>query len=95
VVPPTSRIDSGSRARRQARAGDRLYCGHRLATARLLAAEGAAVVVNGRTESRVGQAVDEIRSHVAGAQVSGVAADLGNAEGCQRVSTACAKSTYW
>jgi len=56
-----------------------------LATARLLAAEGAAVVVNGRTESRVGQAVDEIRSQVAGARVSGVAADLGNAEGCHRV----------
>jgi len=56
-----------------------------LATARLLAAEGASVVVNGRTESRVAQAVDEIRRQVAGAQVSGVAADLGGAEGCQRV----------
>jgi NAD(P)-dependent dehydrogenase (short-subunit alcohol dehydrogenase family) len=56
-----------------------------LATARLLAAEGASVVVNGRTESRVAEALEKIRSQVAGAQASGVAADLGSAEGCQRV----------
>ena len=40
-----------------------------LATARLLAAEGAIVTVNGRTERRVSAAVDAIRQHVPAARV--------------------------
>ena len=56
-----------------------------LATARLLAAEGAAVIVNGRTERRVAAAVDEIRQRVPGAQVDGIAADLSNAAGSETV----------
>lgn len=55
------------------------------AAARLLAAEGAEVVVNGRTEARVGEAVRAIQEAVEGARVRGVAADLGTAEGCQAV----------
>jgi NAD(P)-dependent dehydrogenase (short-subunit alcohol dehydrogenase family) len=46
-----------------------------------LAAEGAHVVVNGRTEARVTTALNEIRKTVAGANVRGVAADLGTAAG--------------
>jgi NAD(P)-dependent dehydrogenase (short-subunit alcohol dehydrogenase family) len=56
-----------------------------LATARLLAAEGAIVTINGRTERRVSAAVDEIRRRVPGAQVDGIAADLSNAAGAEAV----------
>jgi NAD(P)-dependent dehydrogenase (short-subunit alcohol dehydrogenase family) len=47
-----------------------------LAIARALAAEGAQVIVNGRTQARVDQAVKEV-----GALATGVAADLGTAAG--------------
>ena len=53
-----------------------------LAAAGALAREGARVVVNGRTDARVNQAVQELRAAVPGAEVEGVAADLGSAEGC-------------
>ena len=46
-----------------------------------LAAEGAQVVVNGRTEERVTRAMDQLRKEHKGARVRGVAADLGTAEG--------------
>jgi NAD(P)-dependent dehydrogenase (short-subunit alcohol dehydrogenase family) len=50
-----------------------------------LAAEGAEVVLNGRTETRVQAAVARIRDRHPGARVRGFAADLGTAEGCARV----------
>lgn len=57
-----------------------------LAIAKRLAAEGADVIVNGRTEARVAEAVAAVR---AGAQqrvgVTGVAADLGTAAGADKV----------
>lgn len=53
-----------------------------LATVCLLAAEGADVVLNGRTAQRVEAALAKVRETVPGARVSGVAADLGTAEGC-------------
>jgi NAD(P)-dependent dehydrogenase (short-subunit alcohol dehydrogenase family) len=56
------------------------------ATAQGLAAEGAAVMVNGRTEARVASAIRAIRDAVPGAHVGGVAADLGTAEGCDLVT---------
>jgi NAD(P)-dependent dehydrogenase (short-subunit alcohol dehydrogenase family) len=62
-----------------------------LAIARALAREGAAVVVNGRSESRVAHAVAQVLEAAPGAEVSGVAADLGTAEGCARVTTAVAQ----
>jgi NAD(P)-dependent dehydrogenase (short-subunit alcohol dehydrogenase family) len=55
-----------------------------LAIASTLAAEGAQVVLNGRTEARVTAAVDSILKQHPGAQVRGVAADLGKAEGVAR-----------
>jgi NAD(P)-dependent dehydrogenase (short-subunit alcohol dehydrogenase family) len=55
------------------------------AIARLLAAEGAAVVVNGRTEARVAEAVRAIAEAVPGAAVSGAAADLSTADGPRRL----------
>jgi len=57
-----------------------------LATAKGFAAEGASVVVNGRTAKRVEDAVREIRKLHPTAEVSGVAADVGNPEGCAKLA---------
>jgi len=51
------------------------------AIAAALAAEGARVVVNGRTQQRVDRALSAIRKST-GKEVEGFAADLGTAEGC-------------
>ena len=51
------------------------------AIAKALAAEGATVIVNGRTEARVAEAVDAIRRDVPDADLKGVAADLATAPG--------------
>jgi len=50
-----------------------------------LAREGARVVVNGRTEARVDQALASILAEVPGATVVGLAADLGTAAGCRSI----------
>jgi NAD(P)-dependent dehydrogenase (short-subunit alcohol dehydrogenase family) len=47
-----------------------------------LADVGAAVIVNGRTQRRVEEAVAAVRASRPGAEVRGFAADLGTAEGC-------------
>jgi NAD(P)-dependent dehydrogenase (short-subunit alcohol dehydrogenase family) len=52
----------------------------------MLAAEGAHVVVNGRTAARVAAAVASIRESVPRAHCEGIAADVGSAEGCARVA---------
>jgi NAD(P)-dependent dehydrogenase (short-subunit alcohol dehydrogenase family) len=59
-----------------------------LAAAKALAQEGATVTVNGRTGARVRAAVDLIRRDVPGAAVTGVAADLSTAAGCQALVSA-------
>ena len=51
------------------------------AIASLLAQEGASVVVNGRSFTRIEDAVNRIRKEKADAKVTGVAADLGTKEG--------------
>jgi NAD(P)-dependent dehydrogenase (short-subunit alcohol dehydrogenase family) len=51
------------------------------AIAEALAREGAAVIVNGRTEERVEQAIRSIRTAHPQARVEGLAADLANADG--------------
>jgi NAD(P)-dependent dehydrogenase (short-subunit alcohol dehydrogenase family) len=55
------------------------------AIAQRLAREGAEVIVNGRTEERVREAISKIEKEVSDAKLRGIAADLGTAEGCQRV----------
>ena len=55
------------------------------AIAAALAAEGAEVVVNGRTEARVRTAAEQIKAQHPRARIRGVAADLGTTEGCARV----------
>jgi NAD(P)-dependent dehydrogenase (short-subunit alcohol dehydrogenase family) len=51
------------------------------AIAAALAAEGAKVVVNGRTKARVDAALKSIQQNVSGADLRGVPADLGTAAG--------------
>src|SRR3984957_6949077 len=53
-----------------------------LAIASGLAVEGATIYVNGRTQARVDQAVEHVRSLKPKGTVQGIAADLGTAEGC-------------
>ncbi|TDO02504.1 MULTISPECIES: SDR family NAD(P)-dependent oxidoreductase [Halomonas] len=53
------------------------------AIARELAESGAEVTVTGRTQARVDAAIESIKQAATNARVSGVAADLGTAEGCQ------------
>ena len=52
-----------------------------LAIAETLAAEGAFVIVNGRTQQRVDAAVGQLRDKYPSGQIWGLAADLGNAAG--------------
>jgi NAD(P)-dependent dehydrogenase (short-subunit alcohol dehydrogenase family) len=59
-----------------------------LATATGLAAAGAKVVVNGRTQESVEGALTEIKAAVPHAKVIGFAADLGLAGGCDGLVTA-------
>jgi NAD(P)-dependent dehydrogenase (short-subunit alcohol dehydrogenase family) len=56
-----------------------------LAAARALAAEGARVTINGRTDERVERAMRELNTDLPGAIITGIAADLGTAEGCDTV----------
>ena len=60
-----------------------------LAIARGLAAAGAKVVVNGRTEAAVEKAVAELAGTASSARVEGFAGDLGSAAGCERLARAC------
>ena len=59
-----------------------------LAAAKGLAAMGAEVVVNGRTDDAVSGALDDIRQAVAGARLHGLAADISDAAGCDAVIAA-------
>jgi NAD(P)-dependent dehydrogenase (short-subunit alcohol dehydrogenase family) len=58
------------------------------AIAKGLAATGAGVVVNGRTQGKVDSAVAAIAKAVPGAKVRGVAADVSTAEGCKALLAA-------
>jgi NAD(P)-dependent dehydrogenase (short-subunit alcohol dehydrogenase family) len=57
------------------------------ATVAALAREGAHVIVNGRTQRRVDEAVSRPRS-ASGARIEGIAADVSGAAGCERVIAA-------
>jgi NAD(P)-dependent dehydrogenase (short-subunit alcohol dehydrogenase family) len=58
------------------------------AVAKGLAESGANVVVNGRSEDSVGQAIGALKKAVPKAVIRGVAADLGTAEGCAKLVAA-------
>jgi len=55
------------------------------ATARALAREGAHVTLNGRSESRIGQALEQLKAELAGAAADGIAADLSGVDGCRKL----------
>jgi NAD(P)-dependent dehydrogenase (short-subunit alcohol dehydrogenase family) len=76
-------MDMGLKGKRALVTGSTAGIG--FAAARALAAEGAAVIINGRTQARVEQALQRLRSEVPGAQVSGIAQDLGCAAGCEEL----------
>jgi len=57
------------------------------ATAEALAREGAHVIVNGRTQRRVDEALEKLRS-ARGVRAEGIAADVSGAAGCERVIAA-------
>lgn len=59
-----------------------------LAIATGLAAAGAEVVVNGRTEERVQKAIETIRQTIPSAILSGVASDMSTAEGAAKLVAA-------
>ncbi len=59
--------------------------GFGLAIAKALAREGAAVVINGRESARVELAVATVRAEAPHTEVLGLAADLGQAEGCAKL----------
>ncbi len=73
-------MELGLRGRRALVTGSTAGIG--FATAKMLAGEGAHVVVNGRTPERVAAAVARIRDELPGADLTGAAADLGGADGC-------------
>lgn len=56
------------------------------AIARSLAAEGARVWINGRTQERVDRAVKTIRKAISGAHVEGIAADFISSSGAQHIT---------
>jgi hypothetical protein len=56
------------------------------AIAQALANEGARVIVNGRTASRVDAAVAKLKASGAAGQVEGFAADLGTSDGVSRIT---------
>src|SRR5438874_1999482 len=58
-----------------------------LAIASLLAEEGAAVVVSGRSQERVDAAIESIRQAVKNADISGVVADLGTIKGVELLTS--------
>jgi NAD(P)-dependent dehydrogenase (short-subunit alcohol dehydrogenase family) len=58
------------------------------AIAKGLAATGASVVVNGRTQAKVDAAAAALATAVAGAKVRGIAADVSTAAGCKAVVAA-------
>ena len=57
-----------------------------LAIAAALAAEGAKVIINGRTKARVDAALDQLRKRLKDAEFHGVAADLGVAGGLEAIA---------
>ena len=72
---------NGSATPRETRTCHGSTAGIGLAIARDLAKEGAAVIVNGRTQTRVEQALAAITKAGVSGKLEGLAADLGTAEG--------------
>ena len=72
-------MDLGLKGKKVVVSGSTAGIGFAIAAA--LAAEGSRVIVNGRTDARVTAALNSIRQRVKNADVRGIAADLGTAQG--------------
>ena len=59
-----------------------------LASAVELASMGADIVINGRSQDKVDEAIDTVTSKVPNVTIQGIAADLGTADGCKAVISA-------
>ncbi len=66
-----------------------------LAITKALAAEGARVIVNGRSEERVADATAGIRTAVPAARLESLPVDLAKAEGTTETSRRFLSSTSW
>lgn len=53
--------------------------------ARLLLIEGAAVIINGRTQEKIDSAIQKLKEEIPAAAVSGIAADFANADDVNRL----------
>jgi NAD(P)-dependent dehydrogenase (short-subunit alcohol dehydrogenase family) len=73
-------MDLGLKGKRALVTGSTAGIGY--AAARALAAEGAHVALNGRTQARLDAAIQQLKRDVPNAKADGIAADLGTAEGC-------------
>jgi NAD(P)-dependent dehydrogenase (short-subunit alcohol dehydrogenase family) len=76
-------MDMGLKGKRALVSGSTAGIGFAAASA--LAAEGCEVVINGRTQPRVEQALQRLRAEVRGARATGIAVDLASAAGCQEL----------
>ncbi len=65
------------------------------AVAHGLAAQGAHVIVNGRTAERCRSAIERIRAALGGAQLSAAPFDLSDAAGAAALVAASPPWTYW
>src|SRR5208337_991125 len=74
-------MDLGLKGKKAVVSGSTAGIGLAIATA--LAAEGASVAVNGRTQARVNSALEKIRHQHKTANLQGVTADLGTASGVE------------
>ena len=57
-----------------------------LATAKLLAKEGAKVYINGRTQQRIDEAVEGVKKEILGADIQGIAADFSKADDIKKLT---------
>ena len=83
IVASNSHMDLQLNGKTALVTGSTAGIGHAIATA--LAGEDATVIVNGRTQARVDEAVKRIQTKHKHANVSGIAADLGTREGAAAV----------
>src|SRR3954470_24867810 len=74
-------MDLGLKGKRAVVTGSTAGIG--LATAHALAREGARVMITGRTEVRVRDAVERLKRETPGVELDGLACDLGTAAGCR------------
>ena len=74
-------MDLGLKGKTAVVSGSTAGIGLGIATA--LAAEGASVIINGRTEARVAAAIEKIHGEAPGAHVRGIVADLGALDGVE------------